>query len=143
MFRAKLSMHSGAALVLSLVFFSHDSYALDERVAFGVGKLQSQYGCQLSYEYYKPDDNLPVATLLLAHGFMRDLASQRGWAQQWLDYNIATVVVSFCNSTLFNGHHSRNADDLIAMRHHLDIESTIYAGFSAGGVSGLPGRAAG
>lgn len=59
------------------------------------GILISEYGCELEYEYYQPQGKIVTATVVLAHGFKRNLKSQRGWAQQWLDYDIATVVVSF------------------------------------------------
>jgi pimeloyl-ACP methyl ester carboxylesterase len=99
------------------------------------GVLKSEHGCEFEYEYYQPQDGTLTATVVLAHGFKRNLNSQRGWALQWLDHGIATAVISFCNSTLLNGHHARNADDLIALRHHLAIKNPIYAGFSAGGLA--------
>ncbi|MCX2980531.1 alpha/beta hydrolase [Halieaceae bacterium IMCC14734] len=132
---AVIPMGCRILLLLAGLRLSPGTYADSEPTDPEVGALRSQHGCELKYEYYQPRSLVPLATLILAHGFMRDLSSQRGWAQQWLDYNIATVVVSFCNSTVFNGHHQRNADDLITVREHLSIESTVYAGFSAGGLA--------
>jgi hypothetical protein len=77
------------------------------------GQLASEFGCELDYEYYAPSDDKALATVILAHGFMRDLDTVRGWTQHWSSQNIATVIVSFCNSNLINGHHQRNAADLI------------------------------
>jgi pimeloyl-ACP methyl ester carboxylesterase len=99
------------------------------------GTIASEFGCKLDYEYYEAGQNDAAVTVILAHGFMRDLSSMRGWAQHWVSQDIATVIVSFCNSNLFNGHHQRNAADLIALRSHLKLEPVIYAGFSAGGLA--------
>ena len=107
----------------------------NEVIAPKIGVFNSEYGCEFDYEYYQPQDKTVTATVVLAHGFKRNLKSQRGWAQQLLANDIATVVVSFCNATLLNGHHARNADDLIALRQHLEIRNPIYAGFSAGGLA--------
>jgi pimeloyl-ACP methyl ester carboxylesterase len=99
------------------------------------GQLASEFGCELDYEYYAPSDDKALATVILAHGFMRDLDTVRGWTQHWSSQNIATVIVSFCNSNLINGHHQRNAKDLIALRNHLKLKKVVYAGFSAGGLA--------
>lgn len=54
-------------------------------------------------------------TVLLGHGFLRDLRSMRGWAEHWASHGVRTAVVGFCNSTPFDGRHDRNALDLRAV----------------------------
>lgn len=73
--------------------------------------------------------------VILAHGFMRNLNAMRGWAEHWQSAGIATVITSFCNANLLNGHHQRNASDMIALREHLQLGGVTYAGFSAGGLA--------
>ena len=98
-------------------------------------RISSEFGCQLEYEYYRPDLEEEIRSIILAHGFMRSLKSMRGWARHWQAHGLATVIVSFCNSSIFNGHHRRNAEDMIRLRKHLDLEKVVYAGFSAGGLA--------
>jgi hypothetical protein len=62
------------------------------------GTLQSEFGCQLEFEYFRIGQHNAMATVILAHGFMRDLDSVRGWAQHWLSQDIAAVIISFCNA---------------------------------------------
>lgn len=97
--------------------------------------INSEFGCELDFEYYQPHQQPPLNTVILAHGFMRNLTTMRGWAQHWQSLGIATVVVSFCNANLINGHHQRNAADMIALRTHLQLGKVTYSGFSAGGLA--------
>lgn len=112
------------------------------------GSIDSPHGCELHYEYYagqpRPTDEssggtLPAPLVVLAHGFQRDLAFMRGWAAEWSLRGVGTVIVNFCNSSLFAGRHDRNADDLVALAAHLRPagEPVLYAGFSAGGLAAL------
>jgi hypothetical protein len=123
------------AAVLVLILCSTTIAAAEYPIDPLTGTLASEYGCQLDYEYYQPTQPKAVTTVILAHGFMRNLESMRGWALHWQTHDIATVIVSLCNSNLLNGHHQRNSDDLIALRANLLLENTIYAGFSAGGLA--------
>ena len=99
------------------------------------GSLNSEFGCELTYEVYEPRATPALRTVVLAHGFMRSLETMRGWAEHWRAHQLTTVLVSFCNSHLLNGHHQRNALDMIALRRHLELAKVIYAGFSAGGLA--------
>lgn len=127
-----------------------------EAVEVESGTLTSAYGCTLRYEYHQPpataDDagtgstamtppGAPVqpGLVVLAHGFMRDLTAMRGWAAEWAARGTPTVVMSFCNSSWFNGRHARNAEDMIALAELLrpGQAPVLYAGFSAGGLSAL------
>jgi pimeloyl-ACP methyl ester carboxylesterase len=118
------------------------------------GALASEYGCTLRYEYYEPvsDGNpdggpganprppgAPAPLVVLGHGFMRDLSSMRGWAREWATRGTRTIVISFCNSSWFDGAHERNARDMIATARHIEPGDApiLYAGFSAGGLSAL------
>jgi pimeloyl-ACP methyl ester carboxylesterase len=120
-------------------------------VAVERGAVRSAYGCQIGYEYYDPapveaasDFAGPRPLVVLAHGFMRSTATIRGWADAWASRGVRTVAVDFCNSGPFNGRHDRNAEDLVAVAHHLEPGDApiIYAGFSAGGLSALLAAAA-
>ena len=114
------------------------------------GTIESAYGCALAYEYYEPEwspDGAAAAVgsgaepglVVLAHGFMRDLSTTRGWAREWAARGVRTVAVSFCNSGWLNGRHDRNAEDLVAVARHIvpGPAPIVYAGFSAGGLSAL------
>ena len=116
------------------------------------GSFESAYGCTVEYEYYEPTERPAEAAgsdlarggaepglVVLGHGFLRDLESTRGWAEVWAGRGIRTVVVSFCNSSLFDGRHQRNADDLVAAGEFIAPGEVpiVYAGFSAGGLSAL------
>jgi hypothetical protein len=115
------------------------------------GTIRSAYGCNVRYELYVPasmDAQMTGAVstplVVLTHGFMRDAATVRGWADEWSRRGVKTVVVDLCNSGIFNGRHDRNAEDLVAVADHLEPGDTprIYAGFSAGGLSALLAGAA-
>lgn len=104
--------------------------------------LRSAFGCLVRYEVHTPDAWHGGATVVLAHGFLRNLASMRGWAEHLASHGVRTAVVSFCNSTLFAGHHDRNALDLRAVADALPAPEAstarvLYAGFSAGGLAAL------
>lgn len=100
---------------------------------------ESVYGCTVAFEHYVPEAGPAGGLAVLAHGFMRDLESMRDWAKLWASHGVQTVVVSFCNSGWFDGHHDRNAADLLAIAGRLAAagDPVLYAGFSAGGLSAL------
>ena len=89
----------------------------------------------MNYELHSPEEAGSDPTIILAHGFRRDLTTQRGWAEQWSALGFPVVIPSMCNSSWLRGRHDRNAEDLRALREHLGLERVIYAGFSAGGLS--------
>lgn len=124
-----------SAVGFILLIYAATCVGAAERTEPLTGNLISEYGCTLDYEYYRPHPQEEERTVILAHGFMRSLKSMRGWASFWQPQGIGTVIVSFCNSSIFNGHHQRNADDMTALREHLELENVVYAGFSAGGLA--------
>jgi pimeloyl-ACP methyl ester carboxylesterase len=75
--------------------------------------------------------------VFLAHGFLRDLSSMRGWAALWASHGVTVTVASLPNSTWFSGRHERNAADLRALARALHEGPVLYAGFSAGGLAAL------
>jgi pimeloyl-ACP methyl ester carboxylesterase len=103
-----------------------------------VGSLRSPFGCEVRYEVHRPTAQEGIL-VLLAHGFLRDLGSMRGWAAHFASHGVATAVVSFCNSSPFDGRHDRNAIDLRALADTLrPVDGRVlYAGFSAGGLAAL------
>jgi pimeloyl-ACP methyl ester carboxylesterase len=103
------------------------------------GYLRSSFGCELRYELHLPAEWDGGTTVLLAHGFLRDLRTMRGWAAHLSSHGVATAVVSLCNSTPFAGRHDRNAVDLRALADLLQPAdgAVLYAGFSAGGLAAL------
>lgn len=121
-----------AALILTLGLV--DVQADDSVNQIETGHIESRHGCSVAYERHSPDDEL-TREVILAHGFMRSLEHMRGWAELWRQEGIAVTLVSFCNSSWFNGHHQRNADDLVAIRKKLGLGQVVYAGFSAGGLA--------
>ncbi len=103
------------------------------------GVIKGEFGCRTEYETYASvGKNKTVESsvhVFIGHGFMRDLRSMRGWAELFSSHGIDATVVSFCNSTIINGHHDRNAQDLIAVAAQIHEGPVVYAGFSAGGLS--------
>jgi pimeloyl-ACP methyl ester carboxylesterase len=99
------------------------------------GVMTGVDGCEVAYEDYRPVMPATGATVILAHGFQRDLSTMRGWAEHWSAAGLRVVIPSLCNSSWFSGRHDRNAADLQAIRRHLEIGPVIYAGFSAGGLA--------
>ncbi len=106
-----------------------------EPYSVGSGSIEGRYGCATEYELYYPKQPFSDAHVFIGHGFMRDLRAMRGWAAHLAAHGIPATVVSFCNSTIFNGRHDRNAEDLIRTAESLHDGPVIYAGFSAGGLS--------
>jgi len=103
------------------------------------GSLRSAFGCTVDYELHRPERPAGGVTVVLAHGFLRSLASMRGWAEHFASHGVPTAVVSFCNSTPFAGRHDRNAADLRAVADAVRAPGggVLYAGFSAGGLAAL------
>lgn len=99
------------------------------------GSMQGEHGCAVDWVTYLPDRSASDCAVLLAHGFMRDLGSMRGWAAHWASHGVATTVVSFCASRLTKGNHDLNADDLVSVARRLHTGPILYAGFSAGGLA--------
>ena len=122
---------AGAALLLTLSAHASASQT-------GVPpteQFRSAYGCDVNYERHGSVQTSNAPTVILAHGFMRNRDTMRGWAQHWAELGIPSVLLDFCNSSLINGHHQRNADDMRALAQKLQLDGVVYAGFSAGGLA--------
>jgi pimeloyl-ACP methyl ester carboxylesterase len=103
--------------------------------AVDVGSIEGVRGCVTEFEAYRPQVQRSPHALILAHGFMRNLESLRGWGEHLSGLGFPVVLVSLCNSSWLNGRHQANATDLMAVGKHLGLDSIIYGGFSAGGLS--------
>jgi len=103
------------------------------------GSLRSAFGCTVGFELHRPEGPTGDVTVVLAHGFLRSLASMRGWAAHFATHGVPTAVASLCNSTPFDGRHARNAADLRAVADAVRPSGggVLYAGFSAGGLAAL------
>lgn len=99
------------------------------------GEHPGEFGCSVAFETYRPDQHRSDVMVFLAHGFMRDLDSMRGWAAHWASYGVPVTVMSLCNSSWFAGHHDRNAIDMVTLADALHTGPVLYAGFSAGGLA--------
>lgn len=106
-----------------------------EEVTATASSMTGVRGCTVEFEVYKPGQQITDTHVILAHGFRRDLSRMRGWAEHWSAMGIPVVIPSLCNSSWFKGRHDKNAEDLVALRRQLDIDSVLYAGFSAGGLA--------
>jgi pimeloyl-ACP methyl ester carboxylesterase len=119
------------------------AYATGGSVHYTVDLSQftSEYGCTVQFELYRPEPADSHVAVILGHGFTRDRSNTRGWARLWASRGITVAIPSLCNSTLLNGHHDRNAEDMLALARILEergiAERFIYAGHSAGGLSAL------
>jgi hypothetical protein len=101
------------------------------------GSMTGVYGCPLAYEIYAPETPATNVTVLLAHGFGRNLTNMRGWARLWASSGVRTIIMTLCNSTPFAGNHDRNAADMKLLADTLAQGPVLYAGFSAGGLASL------
>jgi len=107
------------------------------------GRIDGEHGRRVDYETYLPEEAASPGAdtagaevmVFLAHGFMRDLASMRGWAAHWASHGVPVTVMSLRNSTWFNGRHERNAADLSLLARRLHDGPVLYAGYSAGGLA--------
>jgi hypothetical protein len=104
-------------------------------VSIDSGEHPGAFGCTVAFEIYRPSSTRTETMVFLAHGFMRDMASMRGWAAHWSSHGVPVTVMSLCNSSWFAGHHDRNAVDMKALAHLLHEGPALYAGFSAGGLA--------
>jgi pimeloyl-ACP methyl ester carboxylesterase len=105
-----------------------------------VGTYRSSFGCTVRYEVHQPVGWTRGVTVLVAHGFLRDASTMRGWARHLASHGLRTVAVSFCNSTPFAGRHDRNALDLRGVADAVRAPQggrVAYVGFSAGGLAAL------
>ena len=111
------------------------------------GRIEGEYGRPVEYERYLPSaegesEARTELMVFLAHGFMRDLASMRGWAAHWASHGVPVTVMSLRNSTWFSGRHERNAADLRLLARTLHSGPVLYAGYSAGGLAAFLAAAA-
>jgi dienelactone hydrolase len=125
----------------ALALPAHDprlAAAGDRALTTSTGALRSVDGCEVVFEVVEPDTGSGPVTVVIAHGFLRDLTTMRGWAEHFASHGVRSVVVSFCASTPFAGRHDRNALDLRAVADAVTGSAPVlYAGFSAGGLSAL------
>jgi dienelactone hydrolase len=104
------------------------------------GRLPASAPCTLTYEAWRPAAGPEVGVVVLAHGFLRDLRSMRGWAEHFASHGWLAIVASLCQSTPFDGRHAGNAADLRLLIETLAPTHPgprVYAGFSAGGLAAL------
>ncbi len=99
------------------------------------GSRTGAFGCTVAFEVYRPAEPRTDTLVVLGHGFASNLSWMRGWAERWASFGVPTAVLSFCNSTPFNGRHDRNAEDMVALSRALHDGPVLYAGFSAGGLA--------
>ena len=102
------------------------------------GVLPGRHGCDVLYEIHAPQDEPRTeAMVMLAHGFMRDLETMRGWAAHWASFGVPVTVMSLCNAGLMAGRQAEDADDLLSLAREVHDGPRLYAGFSSGGLAAL------
>jgi pimeloyl-ACP methyl ester carboxylesterase len=99
------------------------------------GRIEGEHGRPVDYETYRPVEPATRVMVFLAHGFLRDLGSMRGWAALWASHGVPVTVMSLRNSTWTNGHHDRNAADIRLLARTIHHGPVLYAGYSAGGLA--------
>lgn len=133
--QAVVACRSWAALFAGLLLALAASGTASAQSRVEVGVMPGVHGCEVAFEHHVPASPDGGPTVVLAHGFQRDLSTMRGWAQAWSAQGVPVVIPSLCNSSWFAGRHDRNANDLRALRRHLELGPVVYAGFSAGGLA--------
>jgi len=109
------------------------------------GMQRSQAGCRYAYRVFEPTGGTgqgttgtPRAAILLGHGFLRDQDTLIDLAAALAEAGYRAVTLDFCNMRPWNGHHRRNADELLALAAREGLPGrTVYAGFSAGALAAL------
>lgn len=100
-------------------------------------ELESESGCKVTYTNFKPQNSSGEKVVVMAHGFFRNEKTQRELAQHLASWGVPVVTVGFCNSRPWNGHHDKNAADMILVASAINAKQVIYSGFSAGGLSAI------
>jgi len=101
------------------------------------GDSRSLAGCRYDYRVYTPVNSGATTTVMLGHGFLRDQDTLVGLARALANAGHRAVTLDFCNMRPWNGHHERNARDLVALSGHVGATDVVYAGFSAGALAAL------
>ncbi len=99
-------------------------------------------GCTLSWTAFRPQDQTPTATVLLAHGYLRSQANHTDLATHLASWGLQAVTMDLCHSSLLDVDHEQNGLDLVALRGTVAEGPVVYAGHSAGGLAALVAGAA-
>ena len=115
-----------------------------DRYRLATGEARSSGGCRYAYRVYAPlaaaeagAGSPGSVTVLLGHGFLRDQDTLVGLARALANAGFRVVTLDFCNMRPWNGHHARNARDLVALAARVGAADVVYAGFSAGALAAL------
>jgi len=111
------------------------------------GTRRSEAGCRYGYRVFDPTDlagrtdvtdRAPRAAILLGHGFLRDQDTLIDLATTLAQAGYRAITLDFCNMRPWNGHHRRNADELLGLAAREGLPGrNVYAGFSAGALAAL------
>ncbi len=99
------------------------------------GSRLGEYARRIEYEVYRPAEARTGALVVLAHGFLSNLAAMRGWAGRWASFGVPTAVLTFRNSTRSPGDTTATPRTWSRWPTPCTKGPVVYAGFSAGGLS--------
>jgi hypothetical protein len=111
-------------------------------VSTSEGRVPTASGPGVAFTRFRPTNPRAAALVVLGHGFLRDRSRMAGLAEHLASWGLEVVTVDFRHSRPWAGHHDKNAQDMVALAHHLGARQVIYSGFSAGGLSALLAAAA-
>lgn len=100
------------------------------------GRLEVLDGaCKLAFRRYRPATPATNATVLLAHGFQRNIGHMDLVARHYASWGLPVVTVSLCSNSLLGVDHALNGRAMAAAGLELAPDARVYAGFSAGGLA--------
>ena len=102
-----------------------------------VSNNKSRHGCYYKTVYRQPHQSTVSFTVVLGHGFLRSQRYLHNLAIAIASAGVPVATLDFCNMKPWNGHHRRNAADMIAVASQLQADKVLYAGFSAGALAAV------
>lgn len=101
------------------------------------GRLRSLAGCHYDWRLLEPRAPAHDALVVIGHGFLRNQQTMADLARALAAAGSRVATLDFCNMKPWNGHHRRNAADMLALARHLGADRAVLVGFSAGALAAL------
>ncbi len=100
-----------------------------------ISERKARHGCHYQTIHRQPLLQHTTFTVVMGHGFMRNQRYLTDLASALANAGVPIVTLDFCNMKPWNGHHRRNAEEMIAVANTLQTDKILYAGFSAGALA--------
>ena len=101
------------------------------------GTFDTTGGCTLKYKTYIPNQPQTSGSVVMMHGFLRNLDRYSAWADHLSSWGIPTVTVTMCHSSVIDVNPDENAADVQELMDSLGMSNTLYVGHSNGAISAI------